>query len=598
MALRTDYKNDELNTAVNTERQFEEVTNPNGTKSYRDVTDYSQVGDDFGADLVNSQNAEINAKAPLDSPAFTGTPTAPTQSQSTSDDTIATTAYVKSTFSNIIDPNLRTSGKAADAQVTGNRIASVQASIPAIDTTLTTNGAAADAKAVGDALANVVAGGSIRTVENMEQLLTTTEDTVLVLHNDSTYGDGGACLFEATDGVDTYGYQRTSDSKYMIPVTDQNVIVKADPPIDALMDVIKTWVGNENVKHMPVGNTDQGSLFGTTIRQVDGKWTMDCSAFTSAVLMGITYNNSRYVLGNNANNIELEYFPGAQFPPSRWVGEGRTKGGLGATETAMWLAEHKRLYSFDEDPKIALSQLQFGDIIFGSNFSSSFYNHTYKNIEHLAIVLGTIPSQGLLIVAESIDLTYEATHYEQIGAHINVSAIKDDNTGKTNRYFQVWGRPDYSHIGKKKDALVPKTANSYTYNCFFLNASLVCRGSSDSSTIPAGKLMSGRYLASTPDFYPAIPGSVVSYTGASQCDRGVYLCRVHEYDDEKKLIKSSTIAYATNGSPRTAPATIGSTTKYLRFTFGLQSNTMSDTSIGIWMSNLDDCEITVTLPTT
>ena len=156
MALRTDYKNDELNTAVNTERQFEEVTNPNGTKSYRDVTDYSQVGDNFDADLVNSQNAEINAKAPLDSPAFTGTPTAPTQSQSTSDDTIATTAYVKSTFSNIIDPNLRISGKAADAQVTGNRIASVQESIPSIDTTLSINGAAADALATGNRIATEI----------------------------------------------------------------------------------------------------------------------------------------------------------------------------------------------------------------------------------------------------------------------------------------------------------------------------------------------------------------------------------------------------------------------------------------------------------
>lgn len=148
--LRTDYKNDELNIAVNTERQFEEVTNPNGTKSYRDVTDYTQVGDSFDADLVNSQNAEINSKAPLDSPAFTGNPTAPTQSQSTSDDTIATTSYVKSAFNNFVDPNLRTSGKAADAQATGNRINSVEASIPQIDTSLSFFGQAADAKVVGD----------------------------------------------------------------------------------------------------------------------------------------------------------------------------------------------------------------------------------------------------------------------------------------------------------------------------------------------------------------------------------------------------------------------------------------------------------------
>ena len=152
MALRTDYKNDVLNTSVNEERRFEEVTNPDGSKSYRDVTEYSQIGDSFDADLVNTQNAEINAKAPIDSPAFTGNPTAPTKAQSIADDSLATTAFVKSALINAIDPNLRTSGKAADAQVTGNRIASVQASIPTIDTTLTTNGAAADALATGNAI--------------------------------------------------------------------------------------------------------------------------------------------------------------------------------------------------------------------------------------------------------------------------------------------------------------------------------------------------------------------------------------------------------------------------------------------------------------
>lgn len=93
--LRTDYKDDKLNTSINTERQFEEVTNANGTKTFRDVTEYSQVGDDFGADLVNAQNEEINAKAPINSPAFTGVPTAPTPDTDTDDDTVATAAFVK-----------------------------------------------------------------------------------------------------------------------------------------------------------------------------------------------------------------------------------------------------------------------------------------------------------------------------------------------------------------------------------------------------------------------------------------------------------------------------------------------------------------------
>ena len=156
MALRTDYKNDVLNTAINTERQFEEVTNPNGTKSYRDVTDYSQVGDNFDADLVNTQNAEINAKAPIESPNFTGNPTAPTKSQSVEDDSLATTAFVKAALTNAIDPNLRISGKAADAKATGDKLNSIQESVPTVDTTLKTSGAAADAKVTGDSVRSIL----------------------------------------------------------------------------------------------------------------------------------------------------------------------------------------------------------------------------------------------------------------------------------------------------------------------------------------------------------------------------------------------------------------------------------------------------------
>ena len=259
----------------------------------------------------------------------------------------------------------------------------------------------------------------------------------------------------------------------------------------------------------------------------------------------------------------------------------------------MWLAEHKRLYSFPEDPDEALAQLQFGDIIFGSN---NIYPRYYYNIEHIMIVLGTVPSQGVVIVAESIDLDYAPTYYEQIGAHIAPLVLRNSTTGKTSDYCRVWGRPDYA-AGQTYPVLVPKTsAGTFVYKPFFLNATLVCRGSSDSPTVPGGKLMTDRYSAATPGFYPAVPGSVVSYTGASSCSRGVYLCRVHEFNDAKEIIKSTTIAYATNGTPAANPVTIGSTTKYLKFTFGIQSNTMSDTSVGIWMSNIDDCEITMTLP--
>ena len=60
MALRTDYKDDILDTSVNEKRKYNLITNSDGTVSFEDVTEYSQVGDSFGGADINRTNEEIN----------------------------------------------------------------------------------------------------------------------------------------------------------------------------------------------------------------------------------------------------------------------------------------------------------------------------------------------------------------------------------------------------------------------------------------------------------------------------------------------------------------------------------------------------------
>ena len=57
--LRTDYKDDVLDTSVNTQRKYQMTTNEDGTVSFTDVTEYSQVGDTFGAADVNAMNEAV-----------------------------------------------------------------------------------------------------------------------------------------------------------------------------------------------------------------------------------------------------------------------------------------------------------------------------------------------------------------------------------------------------------------------------------------------------------------------------------------------------------------------------------------------------------
>lgn len=58
--LKTTYKDDVLNTTKNTKRKFNMITNSDGTVSFEDVTEYSQVGDSFGAADVNAITEACN----------------------------------------------------------------------------------------------------------------------------------------------------------------------------------------------------------------------------------------------------------------------------------------------------------------------------------------------------------------------------------------------------------------------------------------------------------------------------------------------------------------------------------------------------------
>ena len=60
MPLKTDYKNDVLDTSKNTKRKYQQTTNSDGTISLDDVTVYSQEGSLLGASDINATNSAVN----------------------------------------------------------------------------------------------------------------------------------------------------------------------------------------------------------------------------------------------------------------------------------------------------------------------------------------------------------------------------------------------------------------------------------------------------------------------------------------------------------------------------------------------------------
>ena len=63
-ALRTDYQDD----VFSGNRKYTMVNNGDGTVSFIDQTQYTQVGDSYGAAEINEQNQVINEKGVVTSP--------------------------------------------------------------------------------------------------------------------------------------------------------------------------------------------------------------------------------------------------------------------------------------------------------------------------------------------------------------------------------------------------------------------------------------------------------------------------------------------------------------------------------------------------
>lgn len=60
MSLKTNYKNYVPSESMSGKKQYRRIENANGTVSFEDVTEYSILGDKFGADDINRITRAIN----------------------------------------------------------------------------------------------------------------------------------------------------------------------------------------------------------------------------------------------------------------------------------------------------------------------------------------------------------------------------------------------------------------------------------------------------------------------------------------------------------------------------------------------------------
>ncbi len=401
-------------------------------------------------------------------------------------------------------------------------------------------------------------------VRTTEELKDTTKDYVMVLCNDSIYGDRGVCIFEKMDAT-RFGYPR-ADGSHLYPIPGQGVLQEPNAPYREIMRVVESYCGRTNLSY-----GQSNTLYSDVCT-----WGIDCSAFVSAVLHGIDYDHSRYVLGTDSRNIPGPY-PNMLVEELYKVGWNR----LVTIRMAQYFAEQKQLFSLKgDDPYTAVEKLRFGDILF---FSYSPYElgtsgERYYGIGHVALVLGTIPEENCIIIAQGGGSPSSITLFNNENTVVRTTVLKVTQE-ELETHLRLFARPRYASVPYDREEISAQyriLPDSIEYQPRFqLNTAI------DSNT---DGLTLSRFCASTVDYCPAAGGGLLIYTGPAKDDLTLFFAA--EYDKDFDLIGFSELSDG---------YVLQNETRYLRFMCSrewignqITLNAVHDVSFSLYYSRQQD----------
>ena len=392
-----------------------------------------------------------------------------------------------------------------------------------VDKTLRVDGMPADANATGDAV-NELSGrfGGCQIINSISEMNTVTADKVLVLHNDSNYGDGNACWFEYLDYATEGGYARKDGGK-MYPMLDQGALLTADPPVEKMMGLMASYLENDAL------------VYGNDHTMFDSETTneIDCSSFVSAILHGISYNSSKYTTGSSTRRVAKV----ASYSPLA----GRLFGHLKSRYMAQFFAERKWLHSMPTTYQMR-NILQFGDILFSWDGTETAKNR-YLEIGHVSIVLGIV-NNTYVIVAQCGGYPSEVTikNNSTTVGKISTIALSSDNISK---YFRAFARVPY--INEHDSTVTGNMTKPILIPNIFVDGNR------------SGELSSSNVCATSYGYIGVLPSSVITFTGETVHNGNNLTALVAEYDDKFKYLSKTNFT--------TDPKTLSASTRYIRLCY-------------------------------
>lgn len=395
--------------------------------------------------------------------------------------------------------------------------------------------------------------------KNMEATLKAKSRTSFVMSNDGAFGDNGFCVFDTMDNAIRRGYEK-DNGDLIYPIPSISAPVWHNIPRREIMSVIKSYTDRTDLLYgdvdKPDGDPKPYNLFSETpSTDESGNHYANCIAYVGAIVKGIRYGKSRYVLDTN---IDAEYSAYPETPAS--IDTKFSEGWFSVYEAAQYFAEHKQLFFTDKNTKDAAAQLQFGDLLFTATDSAPF-NARYLNMSHVVFVIGVIPRTNRVIVTQ-LSSSRVSVFGETNKPMMDVIAIDSSNI--------VFARPAYNLPDKDQNIIINGTDTALIKPFMLMGATIYI----DSDTTKQGLIDTGYspFTACCREYVPISEGMTLSYSGAASDGDNKHIVRAIIYDGDMNFVRYSSLLY--NGTRYNVA--IGSDEKYVRFTFTTAPSSYSE----------------------
>lgn len=295
--------------------------------------------------------------------------------------------------------------------------------------------------AIGTVVSNMQENWCV--VKTFAEMDGTTADRVIVLNDDGYYGSGDTVAFIKSPNAlaehNNSAYQR-ANGDWMMPEPSYDSVTP-NAPMQQIGDVIASYTSRTDLVADQYADTnpfnmdlEPGSMTG-----------IDCSTLATLVTRGITYNNSRYVAGNE--QMMLGQYAGNNIPRNiKTTRPGiENKEQYNCAEMALYYAEQNRLFYVDYEKEHPVAQLAPGDLLFSSDVEVQPNRYLY--LHHVVVVLAVYPDSDLMLVAQAGGSGYKMAVSASSPTYGAASVGFKTLTAENIDMYRVYARPNYSTAG-------------------------------------------------------------------------------------------------------------------------------------------------------